>query len=528
MKLTKGSKKGMERNMTFKICRFSMVAMLAILLMASSIFAEEPSWIGAFFVKGKVGLKWQTAAGAVNYSVYRKTVGGEFQAITTTDKTQYFDNDVAPGATYVYKIAGVDAGGAETFSGEKSVSIPAGQAGEFKPPTWAGIRIEGDKIMLRWDKVPGAIAYNIYRSTTPGADYDVVGNATGNRHADRDGLEVGGIYYYVVTALNEEFEETEFSEEEGVKFGMSTAERDSLEAAANAINLEPLNMTLLFTITEAGDNGKMNQPAEVAINSQGRIYITDVLNNRINCYDAEGKYLFSFGESTTGEADDISPGAFAAALGIYIDNKDQIWVSDVVRGDIQVFEPDGKFIKVISPTMEDGMEQFKPNTLHVMDDGRIVCTDSKNHRFLILDNNGKIIKAVGGRGGEEGQFNYTDGITVTSDNIICVVDVMNGHIQEFDFDGNFIRRFGQLGQSAGCFGRPKSVTFGEDGRLWVTDGMGNTVQTFTVEGEVKSAFAGIEEQNIRLNSPRGVVVKGGRVYIVNRLAHELAVYKLER
>lgn len=525
MELTKGSPKGMERNMTLRTCRFSMVALLAVLLMASSIFAAGPKWIGAFFVKGKVGLKWQKAEGAEQYGVYRKTVGGEFEAITTTEKTQYFDTELKAGATYVYKIAAIDAAGAETFSLEKSVTVPGGQAGDFKPPVWSGLRIDRNKIMLRWDDVPAAIAYNIYRSTTAGSGYEVVGNATSNRYADKDGLEMGGTYYYVVTALNEEFEETDFSKEESIKFGMSAAEREVLEAEANAIVLEPINLTFLFDITTAGGEGDMNQPAEVAVNSQGRIYITDALRYRVNCYDSEGKHLFSFGEKTTGTADDISPGAFAYPFGIFIDNKDQIWVTDVLRHDIQVFTADGKYIKRIAPTLEDGMEPFKPNSAHVLDDGRIICTDASNHRFLIMDNDGKILKVVGSRGGEPGQMNYPDGITVTSDNIVCIVDVINCRIQEFDLDGNFIRMFGEAGQSAGTFGRPKSITQGDRGLLWVSDAMGNIIQTFTVEGEVKSAFTGIEEQDIRLSAPRGMCIKGGRVYIINRLTNKLMVFQ---
>lgn len=525
MEFTNGSPKGMERNMTLRICRFSMVALLAVLLMASSIYAAGPKWIGAFFVKGKVGLKWQTAEGAEQYAVYRKIVGGEFEVIATTDKTQHFDTQLAAGATYVYKIAGVDASGAETFSLEKSVTIPGGQVGEFKPPVWSGLRIDRNKIMLRWDEVPGAIAYNIYRSTTPGSRYDIVGNATSNRHADKDGLEMGGTYYYVVTALNEEFEETEYSEEESMKFGMSAEERQTIEAEANSIVLEPINLTFLFEITSAGGEGDMNQPAEVAVNSQGRIYVTDALGHRVNCYDAEGKHLFSFGVKTTGAEDDISPGAFAYPFGLFIDKQDQIWVTDVLRHDIQVFAADGKYIKRIAPTMEKGMEPFKPNGVYVLDDGRIVCTDSHNHRFLILDSDGKILKSVGSRGGDPGQMNFPDGITVTSDNIICVVDVINYRIQEFDLEGNFIRMFGEPGQSAGTFGRPKAITQGEDGRLWVSDAMGHIIQIFTIEGEIKSAFTGLEDQGVVLSTPRGICVKGGRVYVVNRLPHQVLVFK---
>lgn len=506
-----------------KQCRaLILVACLAAGLLLAG---EGPKWIGAFYVKGRVGLKWQAAAGTAEYVVYRKGSNGDFERFATTDKSQHFDTDLKPGETYTYKIGVVGADGVEVFSEERKVTIP-GDVGEFRPPTWSGIRLDGDKLMLRWDPVPGAIAYNIYRSTTPGGGYEVVGNATTARHVDRDDLVHGETYYYVITALTEEFEESEYSEERSFAFGLSDDQMKAAEEAAQIV-LEDIPLTYLFDITKAGNNKDMNQPADVFVNSTGDIYITDALNFQVNCYDNTGSLKFSFGEKTPPDLKDSPPeGTFSYPFTLFIDSEDAVYVTDVINGDIQVFRPDGKFTRRITVDVGEGMEKFRPNGLAVLDDGRIVATDAGNHRFIIIDQGGKILRSTGSRGSDPGQFIFPDELVVTDDGTILVVDVINCRIQEFDMEGNFIRAFGEAGQTAGTFGRPKGLTLDTTGRIWVSDAMGNIVQIFTPEGEVKSAITRFDDEDVFLATPRGLFVKDGRFYVVNRLPHRLLVFQI--
>lgn len=511
-----------------RITKTNIVASILLLLvvgMATVALAAQPNLIAAFFVKGKVGLKWQTIPGVTEYNILRKDAGGDFASIGTTDEDHYFDVNVVGGSTYQYKIGIIDETGAEVFSAPKTVVIP-GAAGEFKPPTWNGVRVQGRKIMLNWDPVPNAIAYNVFRSTTEGGPYEVVGTAQGSRHADTQDIERGVTYYYRISALNAEFEETEQSEEESIKYGMSKEEMDAKLAEANKIELEDLNFTQVMAIQEAGQFGEMNQPVDVFLNSKGNIYITDGQNTRVHCFDPSGGYLFSFGEKLLGEVDAAgSPGKFKMPFTLFIDSKNQVYVTDIDRHDIQVFDEQGNFVKRITVDTGEGKAELRPNGIHVLDDGRIIITDTGNHRFLIIDGDGKVLFEKGGKGNEPGQFNFPDELTVTADNTICIVDVINCRIQEFDMEGNFIRMFGQVGQSAGTFARPKGIAADEKGRLWISDGMSNILQSFTMEGEVKAAL-GTDQDEWKFFSPRGMFFSNGRLYMVNRLRNQVLVFNV--
>ena len=108
---------------TRKISRFVLLLAILSCLVAVAAQAASPNLMAAFFVKGKVGLKWSAMAGVEEYLIFRKAPGEDFQQIGKTSEDRYFDTTVSSGTTYAYKIAIVE-GGNQVFSGQKSVSIP--------------------------------------------------------------------------------------------------------------------------------------------------------------------------------------------------------------------------------------------------------------------------------------------------------------------------------------------------------------------------------------------------------------------
>ena len=87
--------------------------------------------------------------------------------------------------------------------------------------------------------------------------------------------------------------------------------------------------------------GRFRQPTDVAWDSQGNIYITDgYVNSRVAKYDRNGDWVKSFGEPGTG------PGQFRTPHAIAIDRNDNVYVGDRGNQRIQVFDTDGKFLRM--------------------------------------------------------------------------------------------------------------------------------------------------------------------------------------
>ncbi|MDR3711036.1 MAG: fibronectin type III domain-containing protein [Capsulimonadaceae bacterium] len=147
----------------------------------------------------QVVLAWTAVSGATSYDVYRSlTSGGEAQVQTGVTTTSYTDSSLTPGTTYYYEVTAVYSGVESARSTEKNTTtIPAAPSLNTPVP---GI----GQVGLSWtppSSGPAPSSYNIYRSTTPGAEVDVKSGVTSTSYADTT-VSAGTTYYYEVTAVN--------------------------------------------------------------------------------------------------------------------------------------------------------------------------------------------------------------------------------------------------------------------------------------------------------------------------------------
>ena len=90
-------------------------------------------------------------------------------------------------------------------------------------------------------------------------------------------------------------------------------------------------------------DGLFRQPTDVAWDAGGNIYITDgYVNSRVAKDDKNGDWVKSWGSKGTG------PGQFRLPHSIAIDRNNNIYVGDRSNHRIQVFDTDGKFLRMFS------------------------------------------------------------------------------------------------------------------------------------------------------------------------------------
>jgi fibronectin type 3 domain-containing protein len=153
--------------------------------------------LAATAANAQVTLTWNASTGATGYYVKRSTTTGTETQIAGQAGTGYTDSSVTNGTKYFYTVSAYNSYGASADSSEVSATptapAPSAPTGVTATP--------GDKqVVLGWTAVNGATSYHVKRSTTSGAETQLV-TPTTNGFTDT-GLTNGTKYFYVVTAVS--------------------------------------------------------------------------------------------------------------------------------------------------------------------------------------------------------------------------------------------------------------------------------------------------------------------------------------
>jgi hypothetical protein len=166
-----------------------------------------PTGLTATRGNAQVSLSWTAPASngsaITGYKVYRSTTTGtETIYQTLGNVTSYIDVGLSNGTTYFYKVSALNTVGESVLSTEASAT-PAtlpGAPGGLTATAGSG------QVSLSWSAPAsnggsGITAYNVYRSTTSGAEslLTTLGNVTTYTNT---GLTAGTTYFYKVSAVN--------------------------------------------------------------------------------------------------------------------------------------------------------------------------------------------------------------------------------------------------------------------------------------------------------------------------------------
>ena len=106
-----------------------------------------------------------------------------------------------------------------------------------------------------------------------------------------------------------------------------------------------------------------NLPTSVAVSTSGDIYVTDGYgNSRVHKFSADGTLLLSWGEPGSG------PGQFRLPHGIALDRQGRVYVGDRMNSRVQVFMPTGEFLAQWNDT-------YQPNDVFVDADDRVFIAE---------------------------------------------------------------------------------------------------------------------------------------------------------
>ena len=191
-------------------------------------------------------------------------------------------------------------------------------------------------------------------------------------------------------------------------------------------------------------DGQFRQPTDVTWDTQGNIFISDgYINSRVAKFDKNGDWVKQWGDRGTKQGEFNTPHSIAA------DAKGNIYVADRGNRRIQVFDPDGNFVRMITidvpippdahtwmgpqPNAEAGARQSGAPWSICITPGPtqyLYSSDAYPGRVYKLSLDGQVLGAFGKTGRQLKQFGWIHEMACPSENEIYVAEILNWRVQK--------------------------------------------------------------------------------------------------
>jgi DNA-binding beta-propeller fold protein YncE len=287
--------------------------------------------------------------------------------------------------------------------------------------------------------------------------------------------------------------------------------------AENEFQVSPVQ---IFGSQGSGD-GQLEAPRNIAIGSNGLLYIADSGNNRIQVFNEDGEFLDQVGVPGT------SPLQFNEPWGVAVADR-YLYVADTWNHRIQKFNLDGDLVGPIGQYGRVGEEQsgggffFGPRQIVILDDGNLLVTDTGNHRFQVLQPDGEFLQLIGSEGVQLGQYYEPVGIDQGPDGSVFVADTWNGRVQKLGPDLVPVLEWPVDAWYGESINNKPYLAIDSAGRVYVSDPEGQRVLIFDEFGQYLGRFGVYAEAAGSLGLPTGIGIdENDNVYVVDALHHQV-------
>lgn len=232
----------------------------------------------------------------------------------------------------------------------------------------------------------------------------------------------------------------------------------------------------LFSFSDVvSDKGtKLKLPQRIAVGPDGNLWVTDRHLKGVFVFSAvDGSFVKEF--VPKGEiANEWGPMALA------FDAKGNLWVADVGVSELHrviAFDMEGnEIVRWGSTVQATKMTEspggfYYPNGIAFSDEGDVYVSDMSNHRVQVFTPEGKFLR-----------FIYTSGsplgLVVDRQQRLCVVDPFAHAVDIYKLEGDRITGFGGPGMELGRFRFPSDIALDETGRMFVSDRENDQIQVW--------------------------------------------------
>jgi sugar lactone lactonase YvrE len=303
----------------------------------------------------------------------------------------------------------------------------------------------------------------------------------------------------------------------------------------------------LGSVDGTGSAARFSQPAGVAVDSAGNLYVADTFNETIRKISSGGVVTTLAGlAGSYGSVDGTGSAArFNGPSGVAVDSIGNLYVADQHNQAIRKISSGGVVTTVAGSAggpsgSADGTgsaARFRdPSGLAVDSAGNLYVADTGNSTIRKIDSGGVVTTLAGLAGssgsadgtGSAAQFRFPDGVTVDSAGNVYVADTGNHTMRKVNSAGVVTTVAGLAGSSgsgdgtgnAVRFNGPSGVAVDSAGNLYVADRGNNTIRVGSIVARAQTQnlstrLKALSGDNVLIggfiitgNAPKKVVIRG--------------------
>ena len=254
--------------------------------------------------------------------------------------------------------------------------------------------------------------------------------------------------------------------------------------------------------------GNFTNPSAIDISDDGRVFVCDPGNQRLQIFDLSGKFLINIGGFGW------SPEKFDQPLDVWSRSTINIYVADYNNQRVQRFDKDLNFI---GEKRSNALEQEKFQFREVLStayssQGDLFLLDGAENKVIKFNNQDKGDAAFGYYESGQGELTGPVQLELSSDHRVIVSDADAAAVLIYDYFGTFLFKIEHPD-----FRRPNGLALDRNNRLYVADAEAKAVFEFAPNGKFITLYKRID--GIPLSAPCDLAIhekmKKIRFYIID-------------
>ncbi len=259
----------------------------------------------------------------------------------------------------------------------------------------------------------------------------------------------------------------------------------------------------------------LQRPQSGVVDDTGRIYVTDISRQAIYVFDPQENRL----DIWEGIGDRVH---FVAPSGIALGEDGDIFVADSELGFVARLNHKGESLGVIG----QGELRRPVGVAYDAATHLLYVVDTYGHDIKVYGEDGRLLRTLGRRGENPGEFNYPTYIALAKGNLY-VSDTMNARVQVLDAKtGRSKLVIGELGLNVGNLVRPKGVSVDSEGNVYVVESYFDRLLVYNKDGQFLMPIGGEGRMIGEFYLPSGVWIDSrNQVYVADMMNGRVMLFQ---